>query len=364
MYILAIETSCDETSAAIVDQTGSVLAVETISQIPIHKKYGGVVPEVASRNHTLVILPTIQKVIKKVFKTDDLKIGLHKIDALAVTVGPGLIGSLLVGVNTVKTLGYLSGKKIFGVNHLEGHIYANWIKSSVTGYQLSVTGKQKLITNHQSPITNIEFPALVLIVSGGHTSLIKMLDHGRYQTLGQTLDDAAGEAFDKVAKLLDLPYPGGPEIEKRAKLGNPETYNLPIPMEKSQDLNFSFSGLKTAVLYLVKKTKDIQKDDLCKNFQDVLIKSLLQKTSKATRIHKPKSILLSGGVINNKALRQSFKSYFQKHFKDINLYMPDLLFCTDNAAMIGAAAQYQSLKSSGKNWYDIDVDPNAKLANG
>lgn len=391
MLILAVETSCDETSAAVVNTAGEILAIETISQIPIHKKYGGVVPEVASRNHTLTILPTIQKVLKQTSKSSNLKTGLDSIDALAVTVGPGLIGSLLVGVNTVKTLGYLSNKKIYPVNHLEGHIYANWIQSSVTGYQLFVTSNQQTAINHRSQVTSnqsplrlrshsslnlrvhpsesktgqtksknpkIEFPALVLIVSGGHTALIKMTGHGKYQTLGQTLDDAAGEAFDKVAKLLDLPYPGGPEIEKRAKQGNPQTYNLPIPMQKSQDLNFSFSGLKTAVLYLVKKTKNLKTDDLCRNFQDVLIESLLQKTAKAAKIHKPKSILLSGGVIHNKALRQSFES----RFKNINLYMPDQSFCTDNAAMIGVAAQYQSLKTSGKNWYDIDVNPNSKLS--
>ncbi len=338
MKILAVETSCDETSAAVIDDAGSVLDVETISQISIHKKYGGVVPEVASRNHTLVILPTIQKVLEKFSKNSDLKIALNNIDALAVTVGPGLIGSLLVGVNTVKTLGYLSGKKIYPINHLEGHIYANYIRKS-----------------------DVEFPALVLIVSGGHTSLVKMLGHGKYETLGQTLDDAAGEAFDKVARLLGLSYPGGPEIEKLAKKGNPNTYNLPIAMEKSKDLNFSFSGLKTAVLYLVKKTKNIEKKDLCRNFQDVLIQSLLLKTAKAASIHKPKSLLLSGGVINNQALRKRFKEYFSKNFKNTRLYLPDRSLCTDNAAMIGVAAHYKSLKSPGKNWYDVDVNPNAKI---
>ncbi|MFC1656401.1 tRNA (adenosine(37)-N6)-threonylcarbamoyltransferase complex transferase subunit TsaD [Patescibacteria group bacterium] len=363
MKILAIETSCDETSAAIVE-SGKVLEVKTVSQISIHKKYGGVVPEVASRNHTLVILPTIEKVMKQVFKTSDFRKNIDKLDALAVTTGPGLVGSLLVGINTVKTLAYLSGKKIYPVNHLEGHIYANWIKNSVISDSLLVTSKNKQTLENQSPATSnqspIQFPAIVLIVSGGHTSLIKMTGSGKYTQLGQTLDDAAGEAFDKVAKLLDLSYPGGPEIEKRAIKGNPNTYNLPVPMQKSGDLNFSFSGLKTAVLYLVRKTKNLKVNDVCRNFQDVLIQSLLEKTAKAVYIHKPKSILLSGGVINNQALRNKFSEYFAKN-KRAKLHLPERSMCTDNAAMIGIAAYYKSLKSSGKNWYDIDVDPNAKL---
>ncbi len=348
MKILAIETSCDETSIAVISEGPQILACNTVSQIPIHRKFGGVVPEIASRNHTLAILPLLKKTMQEVFPNQNFQNSLKKINALAVTTGPGLVGSLLVGVNTAKTLGFLAKKKIYPINHLEGHIYANWIQP---------VGE---IPNSKFQIPNIQFPAICLIVSGGHTILVKITDHGKYKILGQTLDDAAGEAFDKVAKLLNLGYPGGPEIEKRAAKGNPKTYNLPVPMKKDSSLNFSFSGLKTAVLYLVRKNKKIKINDLCANFQNVLIESLLLKTSIALKTYRPKSLLLAGGVINNQVLRKKFETKFKK---ELPVYFPSQSLCTDNAAMIGAAAYFHSLKKSGENWYDINISADSRELN-
>lgn len=378
MKILAIETSCDETSVAIVSDGPKILALETVSQIPIHRKYGGVVPEIASRNHTLAILDLLEKTIQAVFKKEKFQNAMKKIDALAVTTGPGLIGSLLVGINTAKTFGFLAQKPIYPINHLEGHIYANWINP--VGESPNIKAQSSKSRHSESELVEdeesqwdpsvaslpqdddpkIQFPAICLIVSGGHTMLVKMTDHRKYQILGSTLDDAAGEAFDKVAKLLKLSYPGGPEIEKRAKLGDPKTYNLPIPMQKDSSLNFSFAGLKTAVLYLTRKTSNLKINDLCANFQDVLIESLILKSLKAVKIHKPKSFLLSGGVINNQILRKKFEKRFKKNFPNLPIYFPPKSLCTDNAAMIGAAAYFHSLKTSGKNWYDIDIDTDSR----
>jgi N6-L-threonylcarbamoyladenine synthase len=330
MKILAIETSCDETSIAIIDDGLKVELIDTISQVPIHQEFGGVVPEVASRNHTLALPWLLEK--------HKIHSKMAEIDAVAVTTGPGLAGSLLVGVNTARTLGYLFDKPIYPINHLEGHIFSNFI--------------------NRDPI---KFPALVLIVSGGHTQLMLMSGPDQYRMLGETLDDAVGEAFDKVARLLDLPYPGGPEVEKLARQGDPHAHILPIPLRYSKKLDFSFSGLKTAVLYLKLKNPEIKTSDLCASFQRSAIAHLLDKTVLAAKEHKVKSLLICGGVVNNKALKTNFEDTFSRRFPNIQVYCPEPWLCTDNAAMIGAAGYFHSLNSGGKSWYDVDMELHPSL---
>jgi len=302
MKILGIETSCDETALAILHDL-KIKQNLIASQIKTHAPFGGVVPHLAAREHEKN-LPILFKKIK------------HDFDAVALTIGPGLSPCLWQGINFAKKL----NKPIIPINHLEGHIYANW---------------------------PFEFPALALIVSGGHTQLVFLKKLMHYQVLGSTRDDAAGEAFDKVAKLLDLGYPGGPVIEKLAKKGNPKKYNLPSPMIHSKDYDFSFSGLKTAVLYLTKKQK-INKPDLCACFQQAVIDVLLYKTKKAIAEFKPKSVLLGGGVVANQALRKAL--FFAK--------APDLQLCTDNATMIAIAAHF---KKKFINPDKLEAKPNLML---
>ncbi len=311
MKILGIETSCDETSASIVEgkkEKVKLLSNITLSSLALHKKTGGIIPEVAAREQLKYILPVIDKALK------EAKTKIENIDYLAVTIGPGLIGSLLVGIETAKTISQIYKKPIIPVNHLLGHIFANFID----------TGKNK----------NIVFPAIVLIVSGGHTDLILLKDYKNFKWLGGTRDDAAGEAFDKIARLLNLSYPGGVEIEKRAKLGNPKAYKLPRPMLNSNDFDFSFSGLKTAVLNEVKKINNLNEkviNDLSVSTQQAIIDVLIKKTLNAKKKHKAKSILLSGGVSANQKLRDEFN-------KKIKIIAPEKFLCTDNAAMIATAA--------------------------
>ncbi|MFA7422296.1 MAG: tRNA (adenosine(37)-N6)-threonylcarbamoyltransferase complex transferase subunit TsaD [Acholeplasmataceae bacterium] len=313
MNILAVESSCDETSVAIVKDGKEVLSHVVLSQIDIHKVFGGVVPEIASRNHVVHMTRVFEEAIKKSNLTID------DIDLVAVTQGPGLIGSLLVGINAATTFAFAHQKKIIGVNHLIGHIYAANIE-------------------HE-----IKFPALALLVSGGHTELLYIKDHMDIKMLGTTLDDAVGEAYDKVARTLGLSYPGGPVIDKLAVLGT-ETYTLPRSYLDKEAFNFSFSGLKSAVINLVhnanQRNEEIRVNDMCKSFQESVLDVLVDKTKHAAETFDVKQVILAGGVAANKGLRQRIK----QEIKGKEILIPSMEYCTDNAAMIGAAAYFQFLK--------------------
>lgn len=319
MKILAIESSCDETAIAILEGHGHILQLKKnaiYSQIDIHKKYGGVIPEVAARKHTETIIPLIDNTLGK----NKLK----GIDYVAVTSGPGLVTSLILGLAAAKTLAFANNLPLLAINHMEGHIYSNWLSNS------------KLVKNSQK-----YFPALVLLVSGGHTELILMKNHGQYQILGQTLDDAAGEAYDKVAKLLNLGYPGGPIVSHLATFGDEQAYDFPRPMIDKANYDFSFSGLKTAVLYTLEKKKKIStKDvkDICASFQKALVEVLLKKTMRAAKEYKVKSIMLAGGVAANKSLQENLIRESEK--MGIPFFYPELKYTGDNAAMIAVATYY------------------------
>jgi len=336
MIILSIETSCDDTGVAILksDQKNHLILANIVSsQIKTHAPYGGVVPNLAAREH----LKNIEPVLKQAFFESKLK--AKDIDTVAVTVGPGLIPSLLVGTSFAKALAYSWQKPIIGINHMEAHIYANFIKNP-----------------------QIKFPALCLVVSGGHTQLVYMKKHRTYKLLGETRDDAAGEAFDKVAKLLGLCYPGGPEISKKAKIGDSSFFDLPSPMINSKDYDFSFSGLKTAVLYEVKKKKKLNKkyiNDMAASFQKAAVDVLVAKTIKAAKEYKVKSLMLSGGVAANPLLRKKITEQSKKQLS-LDLYIPDFVFCTDNAAMIAAAAYYQRNRKDN-HYFQIKADANLRL---
>jgi N6-L-threonylcarbamoyladenine synthase len=308
--ILAIESSCDETAAAVI-VNGRTKSNIIASQAQLHQRFGGVVPEVAAREHVKVIIPTIELALA------DAKAKLEDIDAIAVTQGPGLMTSLMVGIDTAKTLALALNKPLYPVNHMEAHIYANFVESKIA------------------------FPALALIVSGGHTMLVLMKEHGSYKIVGETVDDAAGEAFDKTAKLLDLGYPGGPMISKLAKFGDPKKFDFPRPMIKSGNLDFSFSGLKTAVLYESRKhnlTEEI-KAHFAASVQQAIIDILIAKTEQAIGKFKPKTIMLGGGVAANEMLRYEFEKLSKKH--RLKCSIPKFEYCTDNAGMIGLAAYYR-----------------------
>ncbi|MCL2140847.1 MAG: tRNA (adenosine(37)-N6)-threonylcarbamoyltransferase complex transferase subunit TsaD [Dehalococcoidia bacterium] len=325
MKILGIESSCDETAAAVVEDGIHILSNEIASQIDIHARYGGIVPEVASRQHLLAIIPIIDSALRKA----DTQ--WQEIDVIAVTKGPGLAGSLLVGVNVAKSISYAHNIKLIGINHLEGHIYANWLTKTL-------------------PI----FPLLCLIVSGGHTDLIHMSFHGKYQLLGHTRDDAAGEAFDKAARILGLGYPGGPAIDKAAKNGTP---CLALPhswLNGTHD--FSFSGIKTALYRLAEKGKLGNVNDAAASFQEAVVSVLAGKTIAAANACGAKQILLSGGVAANQALRQKL---FQS--SPLPVQVPPPILCTDNAAMIAACAYFR-LQSGIEDSYDMDVIPGLLLA--
>ncbi len=362
MYILGIETSCDDTAAAVIEATGgfanpffSVLANTSYSQVAIHKKFGGIVPNLASRAHLEKIIPTIKETFKIAKKKPE------NIDLIAVTRGPGLMPSLLIGVNTACALAYRFQKPIIGVNHIEGHIYSNWLKS---------------IANVKSQISNvksIEFPALILIVSGGHTELVLMKDYGKYKIIGQTLDDAAGECFDKTARLLELGFPGGPAIvaeaakfKKLKAISYKLKADLPRPVINSKNYNFSFSGLKTAVLYLyndlIKKypAKKIR-PALAAEVQNAIVDVLTAKTVKAIKNLNPKTVMIAGGVSANKALRKKMAEEFE--FYKIPYLMPDISYATDNAAMIAAAGYFNYLtgKLTQNSWKKIEANANLKL---
>lgn len=348
MKILGIETSCDETAASLLEIKAGrfrILSSLVASQIKIHAKTGGVVPEVAAREHLTKLLPLIEKSLT-------INRSPIKPDVIAVTSGPGLITSLMVGVEAAKTLSYLWQKPLVAVNHLEAHLYSNWLGD----YRDS---------NKIQSLPKIKFPALCLIVSGGHTELVLMRNYGQYKSIGQTQDDAAGEAFDKVAKLLKLGYPGGPAISSLAKKGAKEIFDLPRPMIKSGNFDFSFSGLKTAVLYLVRERDRLSKQkraDLSASFQQAVIDVLIAKTLKAAKKYKVKSIMLSGGVAANQELRRQFRTAVKKQEPKVKFYLAATKFCTDNAAMVALAGYFHALKHESATWSKVKVDPNWELA--
>jgi len=332
MKILGIETSCDETAAAVITAEKDSKKVELLSNtiassLSLHATTGGIIPEVAAREQIKYIIPVIEEAI------ENSKLKIENLDAIAVTIGPGLIGSLLIGVETAKTLSYVFNKPIIPVNHLIGHIYANFVSENPKSEILNPKSRE------------IEFPAIALVVSGGHTDLVLITGHGKINWLGGTRDDAAGEAFDKIGRLLNLPYPGGPSIEKNAAFGNNKRFNLPKPLINSEDFDFSFSGLKTAALREILKLKennnklsttDVQ--DVCACLQKTIVDILVYKTLKAAKKYKVKSILLGGGVSANQALRKRFELEIENWKLKIPLFIPEKRLCTDNAAMIAAAA--------------------------
>jgi len=329
MKILAIETSCDETAAAIIEDGCHIISNVVASQIPLHQKTGGVVPEVASRAHIEKIILVINEALLRPDRNPEHS-GLievrsqSNIDAIAVTVGPGLIGSLLIGVNTAKALAWAWQKPLIPVNHLEAHLYANWLSSLVSRLSSVPT-----------------FPCLHLLVSGGHTMLIWQEDHGKLKVVGQTRDDAAGEAFDKTARLLGLPYPGGPELSKLAQKGNPKAYNFPRAMLNQNNFDFSFSGLKTSVRASLLDLSNLSNlSDLSASVEQAIVDALVEKSIRAVRQLKPKSFALSGGVSANRVLRETIKNEIGKIIGAQNIFIPPIEFCTDNAAMVGAAAAF------------------------
>lgn len=301
-YILGIETSCDETSAAVVKNGREVLSNIINSQIKIHEQYGGVVPEIASRCHIEAIHHVVQKAL------EEAGMQLKDIDAIGCTYGPGLVGALLVGVSYAKALSYATGKPLIAVNHIQGHIAANYITHP-----------------------KLEPPFLCLIISGGHTHLVHIQDYAKFEILGKTRDDAIGEAFDKVARVVGLGYPGGPKVDKLAKEGVP---NISLPKTHLENLDFSFSGIKTAIINLMYHHPDTNKADLCASFEKDVTEILIENTLKAAKMLKIKTVALAGGVSANSYIRSEFEKLKQR---DFNIYYPEMVLCTDNAAMIAAA---------------------------
>lgn len=330
--ILAIETSCDETAAAVVEDGVTILSNIIASQTDLHAQYGGVFPEVASRKHIEVIHAVIDRAMSEAY------LGFEDLDCIAVTQGPGLVGSLLVGLNVAKGLALARKKPLLGINHIEGHIYSLWL-------------------SEEDPETEITFPVLTLVVSGGHTELILMEDHLQYRHLGGTIDDAAGEAFDKVGRLLGLPYPGGPQIDKASEGGNAGAFNFPRAI-MDEGYDFSFSGLKTAVLREVERYDEgrLPVDDLAASFQAAVVDVLVEKTMRAAREHEVAAVHLAGGVSANRALRWAMNTRL-----DMPVRYPAMVLCTDNAAMIAAAAHQRFIRGA-RHELDIDVSPSLQLA--
>jgi N6-L-threonylcarbamoyladenine synthase len=334
--IFGIETSCDETAAAVVGDGQRILSNVVATQIDLHRPYGGVFPELASRQHILTLNPVIEQALAQA------QVTWRDIEAVAVTYGPGLAGSLLVGVNLAKGLAWAQGLPLVGVNHLEGHVYSNWLQTDAN-------------------LAPGAFPILVLIVSGGHTELILMHDHGRYTRLGATLDDAAGEVFDKVARLLGLGYPGGPALQKAALSGDPQRFDLPVALrhDEKQRYNFSFSGLKTAVLRLTRTlTADggaVPTADVAASFQAAVADALVSKLLVAIDDFKVSQVCVCGGVAANAELRRHLTSRLS-----VPHAIPPIWLCTDNAAMIASAGFYRYAAGERSGW-DLDVRPNLKL---
>ena len=310
LYCLAIESSCDETSMSIIKNGIEEISTVVVTQIDIHKKFGGVVPEVASRSHIESITIVLDELLEK------SNMSMETIDFIGVTYGPGLIGSLLIGVECAKTISLVTGKPLVPVHHIAGHIYANNLKERLT------------------------FPLIALVVSGGHTDLVYMKEDYSFERIGSTLDDAVGEAYDKVAKILGLDYPGGPIVDKLAKEGS-DTYNLPLPLN-DDSYNFSFSGIKSAVVNLVHNEKQrgntVRVEDMCTSFQNRVTSILTKKTKRALEEYNVKNLIVAGGVAANKGLRENLTNMCNEN--NIKLSFPELRLCTDNAAMIGSAAYY------------------------
>lgn len=315
--ILAVETSCDETSAAVITDGREILSNIISSQVPVHQKFGGVVPEIASRKHIEMVNAVVQEALTEAGTT------FADLDAVAVTYGPGLVGALLVGVSAAKAFAFTLEIPLIGVNHMEGHIYANFLAHP-----------------------ELEFPLLCLVVSGGHTDLVYIEDHGRYQIAGRTRDDAAGEAFDKVARALGLGYPGGPIIDKLAASGNPAAVDLPRAYLEEDSLDFSFSGLKSSVLnYLnraAQKGEKVNQANLAASFQQAVVDVLVDKTMAAVKRYRVKNVMLAGGVAANRRLRECLEQ--KAGPEGSRLFYPPLDLCTDNAAMVGCAAYYKYIR--------------------
>jgi len=332
MLILGIETSCDETAASVVQDGKRILSNVVYSQM-VHNKYWGVVPELASREHMKTILPMVRSALEEA-KTD-----LKEIDGVAVTYGPGLVGSLLIGLSFAKGLSYSLGIPFIGINHIEGHIFANFLEHS-----------------------DLEFPFICLVISGGHSNLIYVKDKGEYELLGRTRDDAAGEAFDKVAKVLNLGYPGGPVIDKLSKEGRPDFVRFPRAYLEEESFDFSFSGLKTAVaIYVSKLSKEElekYKIDIATSFQEAIVEVLVNKGIKASLLKKVKSIALAGGVARNSRLREKLEREAKKH--NLKVFYPSPILCTDNAAMIASAGDFRLSRGERSN-LDLNAVPYAKL---
>lgn len=330
VYMFAIETSCDETSASIVKNGKEEIATVVLSQIDIHKNFGGVVPEIASRNHTGAITMVFEECLKKANMT------FNDIDAIAVTYGPGLNGALLIGIEAAKALSFATGKPLIPVNHMAGHIYANKF------------------------VGEFKFPLLCLVVSGGHTEIVYMDKEYSFKRIGSTLDDSVGEAYDKVARVVGIPYPGGPLMDKLASKGK-HSYNLPAPKD-DDSYDFSFSGIKSAVINLVHNEKqrgnEINKEDLATSFQETAIGILVKKTKRALEEYGVKQLLLAGGVSANSGLRKALEDVCKN--MGVELLKPEIKYCTDNAAMIGAAAYYAYLKGDRAD-FSLNPEPGLDL---
>ena len=333
VYILAIESSCDETAAAVVKNGREVLSNIISSQIALHTIYGGVVPEIASRKHIEKINQVVEAALSEAGMT------LEEMDAVGVTYGPGLVGALLVGVAEAKAIAYAAKKPLVGVHHIEGHVSANYIEHP-----------------------ELEPPFMCLIVSGGHTHLVVVKDYGEFEILGRTRDDAAGEAFDKVARAVGLGYPGGPKIDKAAKEGNPQAIRFPRAKVEANVYDFSFSGLKSAVLNHINHAKmmgeEINVPDLAASFQNAVVEVLVEKSMQAAEDYSMRKFAIAGGVASNTALRTAMEAACAK--RGIQFYHPSPIYCTDNAAMIGAAGFYEYLAGTRHGW-DVNAVPNLKL---
>lgn len=337
MLILGIETSCDETAASVVEDGARVLSNVIASQVDLHRKTGGVVPEVAAREHVLKMLPVLEQALKEAGITGTPSEMIAAIDGIAVTQNPGLISALLAGTSTANTLALLGEKPLMGVNHVHGHVYANWLE-------------------REDPP---KLPAVILTVSGGHNDLLLMRDHGDFEILGSTRDDAAGEAFDKVARILGLPYPGGPEISKLAKEGDPTSYDLPRAL-MNDSLDFSFSGLKSAVMRLAQEEGDkLRRSDLAASFQEAVCDVLSAKLIQAAEKHEVHEIHLAGGVSANSRLRELTEERLTKSLSDAVLRFPvKPIYCTDNAAMIAAAGYFMFQKDPSRfdKWQNVEAE--------
>ena len=333
VLILAIESSCDETAAAVVKNGREILSNVISSQIDLHTLYGGVVPEIASRKH----IEKINQVIKEALKEADVT--LENIDAIAVTYGPGLVGALLVGVSAAKAISFATDIPLVGVHHIEGHISANYIENM-----------------------NLEPPFVCLVVSGGHSHLVVVKDYGEYEIIGRTRDDAAGEAFDKVARAIGLGYPGGPKIDKVAKEGNPEAIHFPRAKVNESEYDFSFSGLKSAVLNYLNgcqmKGEEYNQADVAASFQKAVVDVLVEHSLHAVKTYGLNKFAIAGGVASNSSLRKAFEEECAK--QNIEFYHPSPVYCTDNAAMIGVAGYYEYLKGE-RSGLDLNAVPNLKL---